>query len=39
MYNNNKFNEVAICIRRYIKDFQSSYGKVSAIRVVSNVNT
>jgi hypothetical protein len=39
MYNNNKFNEVTICARKYIKDFQSSYGKVSVIRVVSNVNT
>ncbi len=39
MYNSNKFNEVTICIRRYIKDFQSSCGKVNVIRVVSNVNT
>ncbi len=39
MYNNNKINELIICVKRYIKDFQSNYGKVSAMRVVSNVNT
>lgn len=39
MCNNNKINELIICVRRYIKDFQSSYGKVNAMRVVSNVNT
>lgn len=39
MYNNNKFNEVTICIRRYIKDFRLNYGKANVIHVVSNVNT
>ena len=39
MYNNNKINELIICVKRYIKDFQSSYGKVNVMRVVSNVNT
>ena len=39
MYNNNKINELIICVRRYIKDFQSNYGKVNVIRVASNVNT
>ena len=39
MYNNNKINELIICVKRYIKDFQSSHGKVNVMRVVSNVNT
>lgn len=37
MYNNNKFNEVTICARKYIKDFQSSYGKMNVENVVSSV--
>ena len=39
MYNNNKINELIICVRRYIKDFQSNCGKANVIRVASNVNT
>ena len=27
------------CVKRYIKDFQSNYGKVNVICVASNVNT
>lgn len=37
MCNNNKFNEVIICVRRYIKDFQSSYGKMNVEIVVPSV--
>jgi len=37
MYNDNKFNEVTICIRRYIKDFQSSCGKMNVENVVPSV--
>ena len=37
MYNNIKFNEVIICAKRYIKDFQSSYGKMNVEIVVPSV--
>lgn len=37
MYNNNKCNEVIICVKRYIKDFQSSYGKMNVENVVPSV--